>query len=241
MTVPHSVQAEGGPVIVSVSPEEDGEITNTTPVITVIYYSDGEVDLASVSMEVDGQSIMEFDELWTANSTTFTYEVPGLLELELGNHTVLFAIADDDGTVTSVTWNFTVVEPSVASSSGIDVRTLLIDAAVVITVASVGGAGYYMYLRRYKRFTFRKYFLRNPVKKVNLVIFIPVAAAVLFALVAMLYFSGLEDNDPFMYEYIVVGALFIGLFPYALYNQMNGKTRMKYEMAFAQFLFELAD
>ncbi len=46
---------------------------------------------------------------------------------------------------------------------------------------------------------------------------------------------------PFGYEYDVVISLFIGLMPYAIYAQKEKSKIFRYETAFSQFLFEMAD
>lgn len=234
-----SSSAEEGPIIVSYSPET--EVDNGTPDITVTYYAEAGINQGSTVMILDGEDVSEYYELIDQDGTSFTYHVPELLSLDLGNHTVLFHVADVNGAVAEVTWNFTVIEPASEPMLVIDVQELLVNISLVMIIAAVAAAGYYTYLHRFKRFTFRKYFIRNPVKRTNLIIFVPVAVAIVFTLVAMLMVSGQEDPGDFVYEYVVLGALFIGLFPYALYCHLFGNTRTKYEVAFAQFLFELAD
>lgn len=236
--MPSSV-AEEGPIIVSYTPET--EVTNGTPDITVTYYAETGIDLASAVMILDGENVTDYYELIDRDGDSFTYHVPEVLSLDLGNHTVQFQIADVNGDVASATWNFTVIDPASAHVLVIDVPALLQNLTLVMMLAAVGAVGYYAYMRRFKRFTFRKYFIRNPVKRTNLIIYVPLALAIAFTLLAMLMVSGQEEPGDFMFEYIVVGALFIGLFPYALYCHLYGNTRTKYEVAFAQFLFELAD
>ena len=231
--------ADEGPMIISYGP--GSEITNRTPVISIQFYAEAGIDQESAVLVLDDVSVSDYFELIEIDENSFTYRVPDLLSLDLGNHSVYFEIADANGAVSSVAWNFMVVEPAPDERTATDVRAILIIIGTVIVLVGVGAAIYYAYMRRFKRFTFKKYFLRNPVKRGNLVLYVPLAMALAFVILGMLIATSNPDEDSFAFEYIVVTGLFIGIFPYALYSHLYGNTRLKYEIAFAQFLFELAD
>lgn len=232
------------PSITDMSPAPNSTISKATPVISARFVSDSPIDQSSVRLFIDGHDVTDFEET-SINATGISYHVPAIegQALGAGNHTVKVVASDISGNPTMREWQFT-VDFNAASSAGglkIDVGQIL-QYVILGALAFAAGFGLYIaYLKKTRKFTFRKYFARNPVQRKYLVVYLPLIAAFVFAVLAMLLVSEGAWSSPFAYEIVLVIAMFIAGGPYALNAQMERRKRNKYESAYAQFLFEMAD
>ncbi len=236
--------AATGPItIVAVSPAPGALINSQTPLIEASFSDNSSSIVASsADLVVDGADVTSFQG-FNASSTGVSYQIPTILKLANGNHSITVSVNDSAGHHASYSWGFVVNTSAVISSGGIGIDPVQVVLYVAIGAGVFGLAflGYYTYLRRRRRFTFKKYFTINPVNKGYIILIVPLLVAFLFVLIALswvLRTPGLPFLAP---EYVIVAGLFIGLTAYALDARSEISRIRSYERAFAQFLFEMAD
>src|SRR4029077_992433 len=125
--------------------------------------------------------------------------------------------------------------------AGINVRTILLYIALGAGVFAAGFAGYVLFLKQTRKFTFRKYFATHPLQREYLSVYVPVVVAFLFLLVALVWIYSTPGLPSLAPEYVAVATLFVALTAYALDARAEKRRMRSYERAFAQFLFEMAD
>lgn len=241
----HSGEPAGSnPITIqAVYPAPGGLINSQTPTIRASF-SDNLTAIvpSSGDMQIDGLDITGFQG-FNVSSTQISYAIPNILKLSNGNHTVTVSVNDTAGDHQSYSWGFMVNTSAVISNGGIgiDPVVLLTDIAIGAGVAGLVFVGYYAYLRRRRRFTFRRYFAINPVNRRYLILVVPLLVAFLFTLVALTW-AERTPGLPFLApEYVVVVGLFVGITAYAIDSRAELRRIRAYEAAFAQFLFEMAD
>lgn len=230
-------------VITPNSPPPSSTTNKQTPLISATFSdSAGSVDPSKVTVFVDGENVTAIQG-FNVSSSGFTYAVPTILKLANGNHSVTVNAADDNGNSAQFTWSFVVNTSLVISNPLIAVgaNTILLDVGVVALIAAAGAGGYILYLRRTRRFTFRKYFATHPVKKQYFTLYVPALAAFLFIFIALVYVSNIRNPPLLADEDILVAGFFIGFTAYAVDCRRERNRIRAYERAYAQFLFELAD
>jgi pilus assembly protein TadC len=238
---PHAQTA--GFVITPKNPVPNGTTNSETPLI-VATFSDslGAVDPSSVLILVDG-----FNETglqgYNVSSTQVSLQIQSILRLTNGAHNVSIFATDSTGATAQVSWNFTVNTSAVSTTPVISVspNTILFDIGIIGLIAAAGAGGYILYLRRTRRFTFRKYFATHPVKKQYFTLYVPAIAAVLFIFIGLVYVSNIVNPPLLADEDVLVIGMFIGLTAYAFDARREMATIRAYERAFSQFLFEMAD
>jgi Flp pilus assembly protein TadB len=236
-------RATGGIVITPESPAPGSTINSQTPNITASFSdSAGSLDVGTVDIVLDGSDVTSFQGVH-ASATGASFQVPSILSLGNGNHTVTFSVNDTVGNHATFSWGFVVNTSAVTSSNPLafDPITVVIYIGIGAAVAAVVFVAYYTYLRRRKRFTFKRYFLIKPVNKRYLIIAVPGVAAFLFVLVALAWVFRTPGLPYLAPEYVLVAAAFIGLTAYALDARTEMRKIRAFERAFAQFLFEMAD
>ena len=239
-----SAHAVGSPLTITpTNPPPGSTVATQTPNISVTF-SDGAgtVDPRSVVMLVDGINVTDLDA-FVATPTAAYYPVLPILKLAEGNHTVDVSAADSAGNHAEYSWGFQVNLTAGAAGPLIPVNleSILVDVGVVAGLAAAGAGGYILYLKRTRRFTFRKYFATHPVRREYVVLYIPATAAFVFLLVGLIYVIGSTGLPLLAPEYVVIVATFIGLTAFAIDARREKRLVRARERAFAQFLFEMAD
>lgn len=225
-----------------VSPEDNSTIADQSPIIEISYYSPNDIDLGSIVLIVDGRDLTAF-EFTKRRSDGLTYEGASFFKLkDRAQHNVTISLSDKAGNHIEKTFSFFVDTTYVdeeAKQKELQETIFLILAA--LGAVAIGFGAIVIYLNKTRNFTFRKFFAKHPVPKRLFFIVIPAIAAVLFILFMILFVLSDPKVTSFAVECVVVVALFIGLLPYAIHAQRERKTILRYEKAFSQFLFEIAD
>ncbi len=240
-----SLPSASGPLVLTIlSPATNGTVGTTTPTIEV-QYSDSvsTINSSLVFVYVDDENVTATG-LVTVTDHVIAYPVPSLLQLRDGANNATVTATDMAGNTASISWNFTVSPSSPPPSSplgGLTPARILLYLGVAAAVAGAVVGGFILYLRQTARFTFRRYFATHPVRKTYLVLYLPIAAAFVFVLVALSYvFStpGLPSNAV---DYVFIAAIFIALTAFGIDARAEMQRIRSFERAFAQFLFEMAD
>jgi archaellum biogenesis protein FlaJ (TadC family) len=233
-----------GPITIGATyPAPGATIASQTPTISAAFFDNTTTIVASsADIVVDGADVTSFQGV-TVSMSGISYQVPVILKFANGNHSVTVSVNDTFGNHATYSWGFVVNTSAVISSGGIEINpvTIVLYVAVGAGIAGLVFVSYYTYLRRRRRFTFKKYFTINPVNKGYLILVVPLIVAFLFVLIALTYVlraPGLPFLAP---QYVLVAGLFIGLTAYALEARAEISRVRAYERAFAQFLFEMAD
>ncbi|MCI4341018.1 MAG: type II secretion system F family protein [Thermoplasmata archaeon] len=233
-----------GLVINPISPTPLGTISSQTPNITATFSDAGaSVIPGSVLMFVDNLNVTATGTL-VVTPTRVTYLVPSILKLANGNHTVTVSASDNAGNHAEYSWGFVVdtsLPPSGNPLIGLSPISLILYVAVGAAVVSGGYGGYILYLKRTRKFTYRKYFATHPLNKDYLVLVIPLVVAFLVVLVGLGFIFGARGAPTLSPEYLFILGAFIGMLPYALDARRERRRMRAYERSFAQFLFEMAD
>ena len=240
-----AVHPHGSPITITpVSPGAGSTIASSTPNISASFYdSVGQIIPSEVYVTVDGTNVTGLDSFHVSPSG-FYYIVPSILSLSSGNQTVTVSVVDSSGNEADYSWGF-VINPSAVTPGGVGF-TFNLQAVVeyVLVGSALAGAaygGYILYLKRTRRFTYRKYFATHPVNRAYLVLYIPLIVAFIFVLLGLDYVFHTPDMPLLAPEYVVIAGIFIALTAFAI-DARREKTRIRaYERAFSQFLFEMAD
>lgn len=229
------------PVITTVYPDPGIEITTNIPEIRVNYTDISDIDLSSVNIILDNLDITEWEET-RITQTSISHTVPSLFKLIEGNHTISVSVSDIYGNTAQKEWIFSVnttLPPAIEEA--LDITTILTYVGLGAGVAAAGFIVYILYLHKTKHFTFQKYFIQHPIQKTYLILYLPLAAAFIFILIGFAYVNSNSSSSPFDYEYVFIGGILIAIIVYALDSQLERRRIGRYERAFSQFLFELAD
>jgi len=228
------------PIVVTLdSPNHNSTITNQTPLIKISYYSPEGIDKGSVILFVDNRNITYWDSP-TVGEDSISYLVSAKLS-DKQQHNVTISLSDMAGNHIERTFSFFVDTTFEESNKWPTLQEIAVWILVAFGVGAVIFGIVVLYLRKTRGFTFRKHFAKHPVPKSLFLLVIPAVAALLFVLFLFAFILSDPNVSSFAYEYTIIAAIFIGLLPYAIYAQMEKKTIARYERAFSQFLFELAD
>jgi len=226
-------------------PKENQAIPYTNPEVKVEFSSLSIIDVEKIQFIIDGLNIKEFDS--DKNNLKITlnylsYTPSEIFRFKNGNHTIFLQVEDIEGKKNSTQWNF-IVDTSIpiTQEDKIDVFTIIRYIIIGSIIGSIIFAIYLFYLKKTKKFTFKKYFIQHPMAKEYIILYVPIIVAFIVAILGFLYVSSTENLSPYSYEYVFIVALFIGLLPYVIKSQYEKRTLQKYERAFAQLLFEMAD
>ena len=241
----HATALAGGPITITpVSPGPGSTVHTTTPNITATFTDTaGTIDPSSVVIYVDGANVTGVQSTVITSSGIY-YQVPSILKLSGGNHTVNITVADNAGNQATISWGFAVSTAPVngpGTLGAINFQGLLLEVAVGAAVVAAGVGGYILYLKRTRRFTFRKYFATHPVKKEYGVLYVPLVLAFVVVILGLFYVTGTPGMPILAPEYVVIVGIFVATTAYALDARREKQRIRAYERAFAQFLFEMAD
>jgi len=238
-------QDDSPPTVTFVAPGPGNETRNQTPLLIISYSDPSGINTGSVSLTVD-LGVYEADVTeWESTRITesnIIFSYPESNRLDDGNYTVTVSVSDMEGNTASQTWTFYV--NTTTSPSEETALNLFQYAVYALIGAGIGGlalAVYILYLKKTKDFTFRKYFVQHPVQREYLVIYLPAVAALLFVIVGFAFVGSDPSPVSYAYEYVIIAGVLIGIGVYAVDAQLERRRVDKYERAFSQFLFELAD
>jgi archaellum biogenesis protein FlaJ (TadC family) len=221
-------------------PAPGGTIVERQPNITVSYYDTDRINVDSVRIVVDGLDVTPLEET-SIEEDGVTYHVPEVFQLSIGDHTVAVTAADMLGNEASYEWNFTVVSSINQDRETLDADTIIVYGLVIGTVSVGLASAYLYYLRRERGWTYRKFLARHPHFERNVSLAMPASVAAIILVCGIAWLSTVPDPYPYAFEYLLVAVAVAGLLWYALDAQRERRRRERYERAFAQFLFEMAD
>ena len=237
ITIPSFAQETTKPIIALESPSDTEILVETQQTVVISYQDDSGINTDSITLIVDDFDVTDWEET-TITETETRYKTSEIFPWKNGNHTVEFIIEDTEGNRANQTWQFTV---DTAMKGRIDPMLILSYILIATAIAFIAVGIYILYLKITKGFTFEKFFAQHPIKTEIFTIYLPVIAGFLFILLTLTVFKDLISLPPYGTEYVFVIGIFIAIIPYAIDSQLRRKKITKYEQAFSQFLFELAD
>lgn len=240
-----SAENQNTGLIKKITPKQ-GEVSNKPQqTITIEFHENFTISPDSVSLNVNNPSnldVVQLEEQINIEENKITYTPPEILEFEKGNVTCYLELKGTDGTTVLKEWQFK-IDPSarVGEEQGIDIFQIVLYIIIGLIIGFIVFAVYILYLKKTKKFTFRKYFIQHPMQKNYLVIYLPVATAFLFIVFGLAYVTNTYNQPAYSIEYVMVLGLFIGITPLAIDTMIEKSNLKKYERAFSQLLFEMAD
>ena len=228
--------------IVLTSPASNETIGESLSVITGEWNVEGEVEVGSVVIMVNGFDVTGWEEATEVNENNFTYEVVEYFELQDGNHTVHIYFRDMDGIEYDYEWTFfvdTTAPPPKAFS--IYLRDILIALGILLLVVATSFSVFLVYLKVTRNFSIRKFFRRHPPNKNIFIVYAPLLISILLVVLGLMYIGENDIGYAFTIELLLIFGLFLGGTAFALEARRERKRMEQYEQAFAQLLFELAD
>jgi archaellum biogenesis protein FlaJ (TadC family) len=232
------------PTIHAVDPTSGATVRTVAPILKVNFTDpEGDVDPSSVKVELDGiDALQEFSDTVSVTADGVVIAVPSILPLRLGDHFLNVTVRDKAGGSSALSIPF-VVNTTALPTPPKPIPLGLIVGVVAGSLALAGAAatGGYLYLRRTRRFTLRKYFLRNPEKVRFIVLYAPSGLAVALTIGVLFYVSTLAHAPRFAAERTMVVGAFLAFGPYGIDVIRKARRLRACERAFAQFLFELSD
>ncbi len=229
------------PEINVIYPAENQTISETRPEIKVEYFDESAIKQSNIKIIFLDFDVTSWDET-KITTDTLTHRVSEIFELKDGNYTVEIQVTDTQGNTAVKKWRF-YVDTSITQtqSQGVDILQIITYILIGMGLGFAVFAAYILYLKKTKKFTFKKYFIQHPMQKEYLVLYLPLATAFIFAILGFAYASSTTGLPEFSYEYIFLITLLIGITPYAIDSIIEKNQILKYERAFSQFLFEMAD
>jgi len=241
----HAARPAAGPITITpTNPVANGTVTSQTPTITASFSdSASTVNPNLVFLYVDGLNVTSTDAV---NATSFgvSYATPSILPLKIGGNNATVFVTDLAGNKASLEWNFT-VNPNATTAAnpfgGVKPTTILLYLGLAGAISGAAVGGYILFLKQTTRFTFRRYFATHPVKRQYFDLYIPLAAAFIFIVVALDWVYTSSNPPPYAFDLVFVVAVFIALTAFGIDSRREMVRIRAYERAFAQFLFEMAD
>lgn len=233
---------QAAPTITAVDPEPGGTVRVPAPLLTLRWSDPAGVDANTAQVTLDGEVYDPELGGLTANATGLSLQIPTILPLREGNHTLVVSVANSAGEQGELTLAFVVnftVPP--APPKELPVGLIFGAAGAGLLLLGIGATVAYQWARRTRNFTLRKHFLRHPGQLKFIVLYIPSGAAVLLTFGALFFVSTLAHPPRYAAEEVFVAGAALAFGPFGL-SSLRGSLRTRaYERAFAQFLFELAD
>ncbi|MEM0466512.1 MAG: type II secretion system F family protein [Candidatus Thermoplasmatota archaeon] len=229
------------PTILMITPLDTETITNQTPLIKVEYADTSGVALDRIKLYVNLIDVTDWEET-IITSNFISYQVPQILKLNNGNHTVTIELQDIYNNRITKTWTFTVdTTQQTTSEEGFDLFTIITYIIYGMLLTFIIFIITILYLKKTRRFTFKKFFIKHPIQKEVVTLYIPLLIGFFIIVFGLAYTSRNLTEAPFMPEYLFTIGLFVALLPYTIAAIIERRTISRYEQAFAQFLFEMAD
>jgi hypothetical protein len=238
----HAQQDQSKPLIILISPEEGSTISNNLPEIKIEYEDINGIDTDTIELKINNFDVSDWEET-KITQTNITYNPPDFLPFKDGNHTITIRVSNLLGETTTQSYRFAVNTslPTIGELSRFDIFSLIQTIIIITILAFTIFALYIFYLKKTKKFTFKKYFAQHQIDPDIFILYIPLIISFLFTILGLAIASNTADMAEYSMEYIIVAGVFIAILPYAIYTQIQRKTTEKYERAFSQFLFEMAD
>lgn len=234
------------PTINIIYPKEEQRIPETMPTIKAEFSDESGIDQDSVIFRISGLidrpvNIIDWDET-ELTETSVTFEISEIFELKnLKTYNLTLIVKDNEGNRAEKEWGF-IVDTSLAGAGGeIDIFAIITFIAIALIIAAIAFTVYILILKKTKKFTFRKYFAQHPVHKKYLVLYLPMATAFLFVVFGLGYASQVENLPELSFEYVFILGILMAITPYTIESILEKNYILKYERAFSQFLFEMAD
>ncbi|MFP4546432.1 MAG: hypothetical protein ACLFPN_06245, partial [Methanomassiliicoccales archaeon] len=176
-------QDTSAPEITDLEPAEGSETFNRTPLISAQFQDETGVDRGSVIIIFDDTDVTDWEETRVTPGNV-THQVPSILPLSEGNHSVYIEVADQEGNRASVEWTFQVntSSPPAPPGQGLDLVEIAGFLLIALGAGGVGFAAYILHLHRTKGFTFEKYFAQHPVSREYLFLYLPVTVGLVITL-----------------------------------------------------------
>lgn len=242
ITLPVSVHADDteAPTLTLVEPTKT-PITTSRPIIIINITDTSDIDPNSINVQDENVDVTEWEET-TISDDKIQYQTSEIFPWENGIHNFTVTVEDIHGNQASKTFKFTIDTTYVeAGEEGINIFFIIQLIIIGTIIAFLAIAAYILYLKKTKNFTFEKFFAQHPIKKEVFVIYIPIIIAFLFTILALAYVTSTPGMSVFAPEYVLVLGFLIAVGPYAVDAQLERRKTKKYEQAYAQLLFEIAD
>jgi hypothetical protein len=251
---PFSSEAEAQSTVITpevelIYPPPNGTINDRTPMITINFTNPEYIDLDTIRLyiffqTIDGRvaqfEVAEWDNA-NINATNMTFVTGGPLTLADGNHTIRFEAASHENYKTIEEWEFTVDTYVPEEEFTIPFTTVLLVITAILVIGVIAFTAYIIYIKRTQDFEFRKFFIIHPEVKRSLVLYIPMAVSVIFVILALFYVTEHPRISPYRIEMVLIIGFFIGFGVFAVSVKMDRRRTDRYERAYSQLLFEMAD
>jgi pilus assembly protein TadC len=240
--------AQENTLIKSVSPEDKATVNSKTPTLSVEFHEEVKIDEKTIILEIGIAKINMLDaedpEQFTFDGQVFTYTPTEIWSFKnKQNYTISFYVEDFSGNSDQISWEiFIDLAYRDARQSELDIFAIITYIFYGLILGLIAFIIIIIYLKITRKFTFEKYFAQHPMQKNYLVIYLPLAIAVFFTLINLAYITDTTEELPiYSFEYVLILGLLIGITPFAIESQLEKIRIQKYERAFAQLLFEMAD
>ena len=241
--IPVSIADDQGPTITLVEPTKN-IISTTRPNVTIQLEDADGIDARSVTVMLDGRFdlIRDIEEA-NVRDNMIKYQPSEIFKWQNGNHSLTVTVQDTQGNEATQEFTFVVDTSLKQQEGGLDIDIFYVIQLIIIgtVIAFIALSIYILYLKKTRDFTFEKFFAQHPIKKEVFVLYIPIIIAFLFTILALAYVTSSPDMTVFAPEYVLLIGFFIAVAPLAIDAQLERKKMKKYEQAYAQLLFEIAD
>jgi hypothetical protein len=218
-------------------------VSMSQPNITIKLEDESGIDTRSLTIIVDDfYDAIDLEEA-RLEGTIIYYQPSEIFKWKEGNHTLAITVSDIHGNKATETFTFIVDFTLKQEAGGVGIDVFFIIQIIIIgTIIAFLAIGIYiLYLKKTKKFTFEKFFAQHPIQKEVFVLYIPIIIAFLFTMLSLAFVFSTPGMSIFASEYVLVIGFFIAVAPYAVDVQIERKKMIKYEQAYAQLLFEIAD
>lgn len=237
--------AQDHTLIKSVGPEDKSIVNSQNPTLSVEFLEGTIIDEKTIILEIGKINMLDAEdpEQFTFDGQVFTYTPTEIWRFKnKQNYTINFYVEDTLGNSDEISWEINIDLSHKEAGEGIDVFAIITYIFYGIIIVAIGFILFIVYLKITRKFTFRKYFAQHPMQKNYLVIYLPITIAIFFTLTSIAYVTNTTEELPiYSFEYVLIIGLLIGLIPFAIESQLEKIRIQKYERAFAQLLFEMAD
>jgi len=237
--------AQDHTLIKSVNPEDKSIVNTQIPTLSVEFFEGVEIDEKTMILEIEKLNMLDVEdpEQFTFDGYVFTYTPTEIWRFKnKQNYTINFYVEDVLGNKDEISWEINIDLSYKEQGAGIDILAIIAYIFYAIILFTIGFILFIVYLKITRKFTFRKYFVQHPMQKNYLVIYLPLTIAIFFTLTSIAYVTNTTEELPiYSFEYVLITGILVGIVPFATESQLEKIKLQKYERAFAQLLFEMAD
>ena len=228
-------------IFATLEPEPDSTIDNRTPLLRVQFRQPAPALTPEVQIVINGLEMADFAEAGSLNETELTYPVSQLFKLIDGQNNFSVTVRGTDSEVHTVNWSVTYAIIEAPSGPPVTLQQAAGAGLIGLAAIAVFSFGFAFYLWKIRRYSWLKFRIRHPKQRSLLPLYFSLYFAALATLAAIYWITSGNHPPRFFAEYLVVAGLFIGFAPYAVDVHRSRLQGRKYERAYAQLLFELAD